>query len=118
MARVAMISRRDHFAAQALSGLLAGDALRGDMGESKERRLAYLSTVAFEIADAMIEHDPESDPGDSRVFYGLPVDLAEAVEQFKLAIVRHSSDEWLEVTQARVLAVLSSLVAMTRGGVC
>ena len=41
----------------------------------------------------------------------LPVDLLEAVEQFKLAIIRHRSDSWAEVDQADVVKALDALKA-------
>ncbi len=43
----------------------------------------------------------------------LPVDLAEALEQFKLAIIRHRADSWSEVSQASVLQALDALKAFT-----
>ena len=39
----------------------------------------------------------------------LPVDLSEALEQFKLAIIRHRSNAWAEVSQPDVLAALDAL---------
>lgn len=41
----------------------------------------------------------------------LPVDMAEAVEQFKLAIIRHRATEWAEVSQADVGKALDALRA-------
>lgn len=64
--------------------------------------------------------DDESDdvpwdaaPGDEEKPFAslpsLPVDLAEAVEQFKLAIIRHRADQWSEISQADVLKALEAL---------
>jgi hypothetical protein len=39
----------------------------------------------------------------------LPTDVADAVEQFKLAIIRHRADAWSEVDQADVLRALDAL---------
>lgn len=39
----------------------------------------------------------------------LPVDLAEALEQFKLAIIRHRAMTWTEVSQGDVVATLDAL---------
>ncbi len=39
----------------------------------------------------------------------LPVDLAEALEQFKLAIIRHRADGWTEVDRAHVVKALDAL---------
>lgn len=41
----------------------------------------------------------------------LPVDLAEALEQFKLAIIRHRADHWSNVSQADVHQALDALKA-------
>ncbi len=43
----------------------------------------------------------------------LPVDLAEALEQFKLAIIRHRADGWSDVSQANVHQALDALKAFT-----
>jgi|688.fasta_scaffold00663_28 hypothetical protein len=39
----------------------------------------------------------------------LPDDLAEALEQFKLAVIRHRSDSWAAISQENVLAVIDAL---------
>ncbi|MEO8269783.1 MAG: hypothetical protein ABI557_08685 [Aureliella sp.] len=41
----------------------------------------------------------------------LPVDLAEALEQFKLAIIRHRTDGWSDISQADVHQALDALKA-------
>ncbi len=41
----------------------------------------------------------------------LPVDIAEALEQFKLAIIRHRADGWGEVPQADVVKAIDALRA-------
>ncbi len=41
----------------------------------------------------------------------LPVDMAEALEQFKLAIIRHRADGWRDVSQADTLQSLDALKA-------
>ena len=41
----------------------------------------------------------------------LPVDMAEALEQFKLAIIRHRADGWSDVSQADTLQSLDALKA-------
>ena len=45
----------------------------------------------------------------------LPVDLAEAVEQFKLSIIRHRADDWSEVRPEDVVAALDALRAFAQG---
>lgn len=39
----------------------------------------------------------------------LPPDLAEAVEQFKLAIIRHRSASWMDISQSKLLNVIDAL---------
>ncbi len=39
----------------------------------------------------------------------LPVDIAEAMENFKLAIVRHRSTHWSDISQSDLLQVLDAL---------
>ncbi len=65
------------------------------------------------------------DDTDNEVFAGsnpfsdlpdLPSDIEDAMEQFKLAIVRHRLAEWTEVTPANVQRVLDALSAFVRSG--
>jgi hypothetical protein len=55
--------------------------------------------------------DEPSDAGPSPFAQlpSLPVDFAEAVEQFKLAIIRHRTENWTEVAQADVVKALEAL---------
>jgi len=46
----------------------------------------------------------------------LPVDVAEAMEQFKLAIVRHRATQWQDVSQAAILQVLDALGKFVQTG--
>ncbi|MDZ4850849.1 MAG: hypothetical protein SGI77_16295 [Pirellulaceae bacterium] len=46
----------------------------------------------------------------------LPVDIADALEQFKLAIVRHRASKWQDVSPATIQLVLDALGAFTRSG--
>lgn len=55
------------------------------------------------------ETEPVSSPFAS--LPSLPVDFAEALEQFKLAIIRHRSSGWAEVSQADVTKALDALQA-------
>lgn len=41
----------------------------------------------------------------------LPVDVADALEQFKLAIIRHRSNQWTEFSQENMLKTLEALRA-------
>ncbi len=58
-------------------------------------------------ATAWEETEPVSSP--FAALPSLPVDLAEALEQFKLAIIRHRSSGWSEVSQADVSKALDAL---------
>ena len=46
----------------------------------------------------------------------LPVDIAEALEQFKIAIVRHRSTQWQDVSPETVQQVLDALGSFARSG--
>jgi len=63
--------------------------------------------------DAMPWEEENKIPGQSpfATLPSLPVDLAEALEQFKLAIIRHRADSWAEVSQADVQRALDALKA-------
>lgn len=103
------IERRDLFAAAAIAGLAANGANPNSRVED-----------AWEIADDMIawggkgEPQGSSDSTEASPFADinseeLPVDLGEALEQFKLAIIRHRADRWQEVSQAKVAGVANAL---------
>lgn len=55
------------------------------------------------------EAEPTSSP--FAALPSLPVDLAEALEQFKLGIIRHRASGWAEVSQADVIKALDALKA-------
>jgi hypothetical protein len=46
----------------------------------------------------------------------LPVDVAEAMEHFKLAIVRHRATQWQDVSQSDILQVLDALGKFVQSG--
>ncbi len=46
----------------------------------------------------------------------LPVDVAEAMENFKLAIVRHRASQWQDVSQSDILKVLDALGKFVQSG--
>ncbi len=75
------------------------DAQRHDTGED----------VSFDAAGL----DAEQSPAEAvRPFEGLPplpTDLADALEAFKLAIVRHRQAGWKDISRGQVLAVLDAL---------
>ena len=78
-----------------------------DFGDESESVAA-----AEQDTDDMPWDDAEAtSPGESPFakLPSLPVDIAEAVEQFKLAIIRHRSDSWGEVSQDDVLLALDAL---------
>jgi hypothetical protein len=40
---------------------------------------------------------------------GLPLDIADALEQFKLSIIRHRASKWSEMSQSQMLTVIDAL---------
>jgi hypothetical protein len=44
----------------------------------------------------------------------LPPDVAEAMEQFKLAIIRHRSASWTDIPQSKMVQAIEALLAFTR----
>ena len=62
--------------------------------------------------DELAWEDPNSNvPAESPFarLPSLPVDMAEALEQFKLSIIRHRADGWAEVSQADIVKALEAL---------
>ncbi len=71
------------------------------------------SEAGDESDDGLPWDDELKSPGESPFakLPSLPVDLAEALEQFKLAIIRHRADGWAEVSQADIHRALDALKA-------
>lgn len=71
------------------------------------------ATASNDEGDDELPWENNAGPGESpfSALPSLPVDLAEALEQFKLAIIRHRADSWAEVSQADVLKSLDALKA-------
>ncbi len=82
-----------------------------DFGDEDDARGA--GSQAADDDDVMPWEDGPDAPQESPFakLPSLPVDLAEAVEQFKLAIIRHRADSWAEVQQADVAKALDALKA-------
>lgn len=55
------------------------------------------------------EDDPAAQDSPFANLPSLPVDIADALEQFKLAVIRHRADSWAEVPQADVLRAIDAL---------
>lgn len=68
------------------------------VGEESDDELAWDDTSATVSPESPFAKLPS-----------LPVDMAEALEQFKLAIIRHRADSWGEVAQADVVKALEAL---------
>ncbi|GIW97421.1 MAG: hypothetical protein KatS3mg111_0754 [Pirellulaceae bacterium] len=62
------------------------------------------------------EGDPEPGVSPLASLPSLPVDLADAVEQFKLAIIRHRTEGWNEVRPEDVVQALEALRDFVRQG--
>ena len=74
-----------------------------------------ITTDNFEDSDdgqAWEETDPAESPFAS--LPSLPVDFAEALEQFKLAIIRHRAGGWSEISETDVLKALDALKAFVK----
>ncbi len=81
-----------------------------DFGEEAEASKDSLSEedddVPFEVEEDGVR-EPIVNP-----FAGLPAlptDVAEALEQFKLAVVRHRASKWTEISQESMLSVVDAL---------
>ena len=62
--------------------------------------------------DVPFDHDEPIEKSVDNPFVSLPklpVDIAEAMENFKLAIVRHRSTHWSDISQSNLLRVLDAL---------
>jgi hypothetical protein len=66
-----------------------------------------------ELADEPEERDISAPPAPFANLPQLPADLAEAVECFKLAIIRHRAGGWREVTQRDIVITLDALKSLT-----
>jgi hypothetical protein len=66
-----------------------------------------------ELADERDEDDIPAPPAPFAHLPELPEDLAEAVESFKLAIIRHRLDGWREVSCRDVVIALDALKSLT-----
>ena len=81
-----------------------------DFGDEDESGASNLRE-ADEDDDLPWEGNPDSQESPFAKLPSLPVDIAEAVEQFKLGIIRHRADSWAEVDQADVIKALDALKA-------
>ncbi|MCA9213391.1 MAG: hypothetical protein KDB27_10025 [Planctomycetales bacterium] len=79
-----------------------------DFGDEDDHSAAYDSDV--EYRDVPDDSQPAVQPFEN--LPELPDDLNEAFESFKLAILRHKSDEWKQIPQQDVLMCLDSLKAL------
>jgi hypothetical protein len=62
----------------------------------------------LEGSEAIVRENPFASLGE------LPPDLAEAVEQFKLAIIRHRASSWIDISQSKMLNVIDALRAFAQ----
>ncbi len=84
-----------------------------DFGDESEGSSADATAVVDEDDDLPWE-DAEGEQDSPFVnLPSLPVDFADAVEQFKLAIIRHRADSWSEVKQDDVIQSLDILKTFT-----
>jgi hypothetical protein len=72
-----------------------------------------VASEASGAEDDLAWDDPAKVPNESPFarLPSLPIDIAEALEQFKLAIIRHRSNSWAEVGRSDVILALDALKA-------
>lgn len=86
-----------------------------DFGDEDSGAAVSTQDALDDDDDLPWEDSSSSDESPFAKLPSLPVDLAEAVEQFKLSIIRHRADDWSEVRPEDVLAALDALRAFTGG---
>jgi hypothetical protein len=102
-------STRGKFDGEGSSGPLAEGP---DFGDADEHRADAPQRIG--AADGIDGEDllpPVQHENPFAALGKLPDDVSEALEQFKLSIIRHRSASWDEIPQARMLAVLDALRA-------
>jgi hypothetical protein len=62
----------------------------------------------LEGSESMVRENPFASLGE------LPPDIAEAMEQFKLAIIRHRASSWIDISQSKTLHVIDALRAFAQ----
>ena len=82
-----------------------------DFGDENEISAASVDEDEEMPWDDVADSDGEPSESPFAKLPSLPVDLAEALEQFKLAIIRHRADSWAEVSRDDVLKALDALKA-------
>lgn len=80
-----------------------------DFGDEADLDGAFSASATDEDDDDLPWNDAEPPESPFVKLPSLPVDVAEALEQFKLAIIRHRSDAWAEVAQDDVIRALDAL---------
>ena len=80
-----------------------------DFGDEGSGEIATDNFGDSEDSSAWEDAEPAESPFAS--LPSLPVDFAEALEQFKLAIIRHRAGGWSEVSESDVLKALDALKA-------
>lgn len=83
-----------------------------DFGDDDSGPIASESFDESDVDPNWEETEPAESPFAS--LPSLPVDFAEALEQFKLAIIRHRSSGWSEVSESDVLKSLDALKAFVQ----
>lgn len=83
-----------------------------DFGDENDGPIATDSFDDSNDEPAWEETEPAESP--FATLPSLPVDFAEALEQFKLAIIRHRAGGWSEVSESDVLKALDALKAFVK----
>jgi len=87
-----------------------------DFGEGESTEAGTADSESYEDFDAGSDDSLEDRSSPFASLPALPVDIAEAMEQFKLAIVRHRATQWQDVSPATIQQVLDALGTFVREG--
>ena len=81
--------------------------------QNEENNVLFTSEIGRTVEEIIRDHAVGSGAL-ARPWHRLPADFAEAVEQFKLAIVRRRADNWADISVEEVEAVLEQLKETAR----
>lgn len=100
-----------HFDGEGSSGPLAEGPDFGDEDPFSDDDPSRIQAADSQSAgDELLEESSEVARENPFASLGeLPPDIAEAVEQFKLAIIRHRASSWIDISQSKMLQVIDAL---------
>lgn len=92
------------------------DEIESNLGSHADAILELdmrLRAVEAKLAEPKLAEAPLPIVLNWETMCGLPCDLAEAVEQCKLAIIRHRADLWHEVSAEKMASIFRALAEFT-----